>query len=1031
MQWTKWSLKNSVPINLITLFVVFMGLCSAFLLQREMFPKITDDKVNIVIPLENRLTPEQVDLNISEIIYSQIQAVEGVKEITSISAENSALIQVSIAKGYDTRLVKEKIEEEVARINSLPAAAKKPSITQFEHVETPIFLAVYADELSSMYLRDAAEKIIRDMKKKKIITKAHIVAKKDYEIEISLASKIMQAKDLTYLELAQQLQSNNLERSVGLVKSPAGNTFLRSSPRKKSEREIGKLPIRFPNGEWQSLSQLSGHEAIKDGFADNDTLVKFNNQNAIIIGIDQADNEDSISLCEKVRHYSKTANLAQGIKLRYFLDHSSFIQDRLNLIKKNGFTGLLLVVMILSLFLEWKIAFWVAAGIAFSLIGSLAIMLQAGATINMISLFGFLLTLGIIVDDAIVVGESFFSQIEKGKKAIDAALATIDEVFWPVFAMMLTTISAFIPLLYLEGMMGKFISALPFVVIAALVLSLFESLFILPIHLAHHCGKTASSFMRLVHFILYPWISLAERGQKKLSKVLDQLSTQALRPLLSFCLDNSLASIIFLLSLSILILGLLPAGIVGVSFFPEIDVDFEIAKIEFEEEADLSAREAVASQIGAALMRADKKVQAQEGQKIVKNFFLWSKEGVDSHKAEMLVELFGAQEGRKMSSQDFRTYWREEIPSLPGLVNLSFQSGRGGPQAAPIEIDLSSENAQELQQAEEEIIRSLDAVSGVVDIQTSNRKGNRELSLEVKDSFKNLVSEKELLDATQSIYQGSVIDRFYRHGDEVRVIVRAPLDERRQLETIENFKLANGFSLGQLAKFSLKRGVAEVKRINGQRTLTISAELDKRYKTSASDLRQSLREKSLAKLHKYYPTVSWSFGGEAKEGSDTVKSMLKNFLPAILTIYFILATVFKSYTQPFIIMIAIPFSFLGAIIGHFILGFSFNLMSGFGIIALTGVAVNDSLVLIDCINKNLKSMPLKEALIDASQRRMRPILLTSITTVVGMTPVLFESSAQAKFLIPMVTSLVFGISFATLLILILIPVCYKVIAGKT
>lgn len=1029
MRFAKWGLHNPVPINLMMILIICMGITSALWLKKEAFPKILLDIVLIQVDMEEKSTPDQVDRNVVQVIQSAIEDIDGIKEINAISTHNYAQIKIEVQRGYTTQDIKSDVEDEISRIHNLPKQARKPQISIMEHPQRAIQLAIVGENCTDIQLRQTATEVKRLLKSQRIASNVELYAPRPLEISLNFPLETLQAKGLSIAQLAQHIQKYSFELDGGEIKQDSGYLTLKADSRKTSLEKLRKIPIHFSNGEFLYLEDLTTQDAFIDAFSEREITVNYNGQKAAVITVSKAESEDVIALCERVRNFASNIDLGEEFEIIPFSDISSFVKGRLNLVLKNALIGLALVITILSFFLDWPVAFWTATGIGFSLVGAFTLIQWSGGSINMISLFAFLMTTGVIVDDAIVMSESFFHHKQRKLKGKDAALAALNEVYRPVIAMMSTTIVAFIPLLFIAGVMGKFISILPVVVISALVLSLVEALFILPVHLAHHGDEKHSTLMRCVQFFLKPIIFLSSLVKGKANKIIDHIQENIIPRYVSLCFTNRYSVLLIFISLLILLFSLIPAGVVKTAFFPKVDADFHLAQIEFERGTPSFECEKIMNKVIQTLNKTGQHYQKKDGMNPIKEYFL-TIGSPQSQNSELFLHLIGADQGRVVSGQEFIDKWRANIPFFPQIRSFELISAGAGPRASPVQVLLSSNDSKQIDDAVQASKQFLRTLKGVVDINSSNSPGQLAVKTKLKNSLlSHPISEKELMEKISHAYQGIKVDTFYRDSEEVDIYVRAKKEERTKLHQLANLSLNNQMTVGQVADIFLERDEQQIERIDGKRSVAVSANLDYSENVNAQEIRLAFEEEFLKKdLKQQFPKVRWSYSGEARSGQETLDSLSKGYIPALFTIYFILATLFRSYLQPLIIMIAIPFSFVGAIFGHMIMNIPINLMSGFGIVALTGIAVNDSLVLVDCINANLeKGYAFKDSLITATQRRFRPILLTSLTTIFGLAPVLLETSFQAQFLIPMVTSIVFGIAFATLLILILIPVTFAIL----
>lgn len=1027
MRILKWGVKNPVTINLIMTIILILGVGATFKIKREMFPHFSLDIIKITVVIEDGSTPDQIDRNVVQPLLAAIKNVDGIKEIRSSAKENFASLHVEISKGFDPHSVKQEIKDEIDGIENFPEKALDPKIIFIEHFEEAIRLAIFGKNVNDIDLRHTAEFVKRDLQNKGIVSQAEIFAPRPFEISIYLPTLMLQSKNLSIQEVAEQIKANSFESQTGEIRTETHNITLKSEARKTDAKSLGAIPIKFPNGEFILLKDLTGPEGIQDSFSENAIIQEYNGNRAVLVTIKKTMNDDIIDLCDKVRKYAQEATLPDGIEMQAIHDLSFFVKDRLNLIIKNGLIGLILVLFVLSLFLEWQTAFWTAMGISFSLIGALGFLYMGGGSINMISLFAFLMTMGIIVDDAIVIGEGYFHQKEK-KTSKNPAILTLKEVACPVVAMMGTTIVAFIPLLFISGTMGKFIFILPVVVIIALALSLFEALFILPAHLSHHCGEKTTSFMLVVSYIMRPFLFISKRLQPSVNKFLHRFNENILHPAVRLSVCHRYSTAIIFLGILIFLFGLIPAKIVKTSIFPDADADYHVAELTFDIGAPIEETEKAMRSVINALLKTGRQQEKDNGINPIHEYFF--QVGVKgSHHALIVLELLSQDQGRKISGQDFLDIWRNNVPPLDNIASLEFSSAKAGPRGKPIEIIFSSEDEESLERAEKDALKYLSSIEGVVDINSSDLPGAETLRFKLKEEFNNLpLSEINLANAIAQIYQGIKIDTFYRKENEVKIYVRARPEERKKLAQIKRLKLSNNLTLEQATDSTLTRNAGEIKRVNSHRAIIVHANVNAGSHINAAEIRKQIEKEFLSPIVQKYANLNWSYSGEAKDGMEAFHSMLMGYIPALLTIYLILASLFRSYTQPIIIMLAIPFSFAGAIMGHFLMGLPISLLSLFGIVGLSGIAVNDSLVLIDCINVSLKKeKTLMEALLYASSRRLRPILLTSLTTIAGMAPILLETSFQAQILIPMVASIVFGLIATTFMIPILIPVGYVIL----
>lgn len=1025
-----WGLRNPVTMNLLMFTLLALGISSAFNIRREMFPSFTSDLIEINVVIEEGSTPDQVDRNVVQLILPRIKQIEGVKEVHSTASKNSARLIAEVLSQYDVQQIKQKIKNEVDTIRDFPEKALDPHIAVVNQFQRAIQLAVYGElqNTDEIQLRNIAEFIKRDLQNQQVASQVEIASPRPLEISIALSPHLLRSKNLTIAQVAEQIRQNSFDANAGEVYAEHHNITLKSSPRKITKKTLEQIPIKFPNGEFLLLKDLTGPDGIQEGFSEDTIIQRFNGYPSTIIKVEKTETDDIIDLCQRVKDYASNVSLPSGIHVYPMQDMSVFVRERLQLILKNAGIGIVLVILVLSLFLEWQTAFWTAVGIAFSLIGALGLLYLLGESINMISLFAFLMTMGIVVDDAIVVGEAYFHKHKQGHSAHDSAWMALQEVAWPVSAMMATTIMAFTPLLFITGILGKFLYVIPVVVILSLILSLLEALFILPAHLAHHSSSRPTPFMKIISYLLWPVIYLSNKYQPSLENLLQHFYTSYLKPLIQKSIYHRYATAILFASFLIFLCGLVFSGYVKTEVFPNVEGDTIIATLEFEQGTSIKKSEESMNQIASALLRVGEDIERSSGVNPIKEYYMEA--GTQgSHQSLLLAVLKPVSTGRNISSQDFSDRWRYQAPKISDATSLKFSSARGGPQRSPIEILFSSDIPQDLERAKKDCMLYLSRLEGVVDIHSSDVPGAKTVEFPLKEEFRNQnLSEQDLFATLKQSLQGIKVDTFFKNENEVKIYVKTAPEERQHLFQINNLYLENGLTVGQVANPIIKREAAAIKRVNSLRTVTVKANVDHKSPKNPTEIRAFLKQDFLEGMKDSHASVNWTLSGEAKDSSEALASMIRGYIPALFTIFVILATVFRSYLQPFIIMGAIPFGITGAIIGHFFMNIPLNILSGCGFVGLTGIAVNDSLVLIDSINAyRNQGLSLDEALLKGSERRLRPILLTSLTTIVGMTPILFETSFQAQFLIPMVTSIVFGLAITTFLILILIPVGYAIL----
>jgi multidrug efflux pump subunit AcrB len=770
-----------------------------------------------------------------------------------------------------------------------------------------------------------------------------------------------------------------------------------------------------------------------------------NDRPGIAIRVTKTSNEDLFTIVEAVNQYVRDKQVPEGYELASWNDISLDVHDRIDLLTRNGLQGLLLVFAILALFLDLRLAFWVAMGIPVSILGAGFVLLFTDNTLNMLTMFAFLMALGIVVDDAIVIGENIYTKRLEGMRFVPAAIEGTVEVFPSVFASVATTVIAFLPLMFVSGVMGKFIAVMPLAVIAMLTISLLESTFILPAHLAHENNL----FLRIVSLCLYifkPLVWVHSVISHWASDQLERFVERVYVPILRWSLSNKMIVISMAVSVAISLTGLVIGGIVPAAFFPEMDSSEIHATLAFPDGTSSDYARLGALSLQQAVREVERKHVAAGGKPFIKNIYqrigevgnpMQGPTGVTngSHVSSVEVQLFRSNE-RDITNQKVIQLWRENVPDIAGKEVLKFGSDSMGPGGNTIEFKLlaNEKDAVYLDEVADACKQRLAEIEGVIDIEDDSRIGKWELTLRLNDLGKTLgLDENSLANTIRAVYFGEEVMRLQRGRHEVKLLVRYPKSERAGMEDFENIRIRDGqgmeWPLPEVAEISFHRASSELNRLNQKRCITVVADVDDETGDAVKinlDLRSEIVPAVLADFKSRRGInigVNWE--GEQAETLESFVSMFAGFAIALLCMFVLLTLEFRSTVQPLIIMAIIPFGWLGAIIGHGLLGLPLTMFSFFGLVALTGVVVNDSIVLVDFINRRVRSgMPLNQALMSAGQRRFRPILLTSATTVAGLFPMMFETSLQAQVLIPMAVSLIFGLMTGTALILLLVPIFY-------
>ncbi len=1025
-----WMAKNHVAANLLMLLFVVGGLVMGSGLKQEVFPEIDLDRITVSV-IYPGASPDEVEEGIILQIEEAISGIDGIDEIKSTANEGGGTVIAKLALGEDSDLVLQDIKNEVDRITTFPEEAEKPVVAKMLTRQEVISVVVYG-EVSELALRQQAEAVRDELLTLPQITQAELSGVRPYEISIEIPEQNLRRYHLTLDQVAQLVRKSSLDLPGGAIKTSGGEVLVRTKEKRYSSQGYGELPVVVnPDGTRVLLQDIA---TIRDGFAETDEFARFDEKPAAMVKVYRVGDQKPTEISDLVSKYvqKKGAALPASLQIATWYDTSELFSSRLHLLLKNAAFGLILVFITLTLFLQTRLALWVMLGIPISFLGALFIMPATDVSINMISLFAFIMALGIVVDDAIVIGENVFEHRQMGKTNLQAAIDGAREVGGPVVFSVLTTVAAFLPLITVVGTMGKFIKVIPIVVIAILLISLVESLFILPAHLSLG-GKKEGDGKGVI-----------ARLRKRFELFLDWLINRHYRGFLDLCIRYRYATLAAALALLLLTVGLVAGNIVRFRFMPVVDGDRITVAIQMPQGTLVSETAKVENYLLEKGLAAVKHFDDQNPthESVLRHIYALAGGTVTQggpaggattsapHLAT-IVMLLQPSEKREVLATDISRYWRQISGDIAGAEQISFESNLIH-LGSNVDVSFAHENQETLEKAADRLKIALGAYPGLEDIADNYPAGKKELKLRLTPQARTLgVTQDDLARQVRGAFYGAEALRLQRGRNEVKVMVRYPEGDRHSLHDLETMRIrtpAGGeLPLLQAASVEAGRGFSVINRTDRKRVINVTATVDDKV-ANAQDILTDLKGGVLAELTADYPGLSYSLEGEAKEQRDSMASMRKGFLLALFMIYALLAIPFKSYSQPLLIMTAIPFGIVGAILGHLILGYDLSMLSLFGIVALSGVVVNDSLLLIDRINRSRsEGEEPHEAILRAGQRRFRPILLTSLTTFFGLAPIITETSTQAKFLIPMAISLGFGIMFATGITLLLVPTVYSVL----
>ena len=1059
-----WFSRNHVAANFLMLLIVVIGFGTWPEIKKEIFPEVSIDAVSISVPYPNA-TPDEVEKGIIVPIEETIQDVDGIDVIRSVASQGYGNVTAEAATGYDVRSIMDDIKTRIDAIQNMAEEAEKPMLHEILIKAQVMSIAVSA-ETDEATLRTIAERVRTDLLNyrgaKQQVTQASLTGMRDYEISIEIPQQRLREFEISMDMVAMAVRKASLDLPGGSLRTDGGEILLRANARKYTAPEFALIPvITRADGSTVTLGEIA---TIRDGFEEDPINTRFDNVPAVLINVYRVGEEDTLKIAETVRSFIKSyseTKLPAGVVLEIWKDDSSYLDGRLRLLAKNGLFGLLLVILVLALFLRPSLALLVAIGIPVSFAGAIALMPWTGISINMISLFAFILVLGIVVDDAIIVGENVYRRMRRGEHPRDAAPRGTLEVGIIVVFGILTTAMAFTPMLGLSGVSGKIWPNIPLIVIPTLLFSLFQSKLILPSHLA--CLKPSSEQKS-------PGPVL--RFQHIFSRGLENFVDRCYRPVLRVCLKNRYIVLATFISLFIVTVGTIRSGHIKFIFFPEVETDVINAKLKMAEGVSFQKTAEAIRLIEEKGLQLNKEFPLRSGQPIVKHMLastgsqplVQGMGNVNSSPkgtniGEVTIELIGAVERKGIEGLDIVSRWRELVGDISGATELIFatESAAGG---NAIDLEIIGDDIEELREAAHLAKEALAEYDGVIDLADSDVEGKRELQLELLPAGKILgLRLEDIARQVRQGFYGDEIQRLQRGKDEVKVFVRYPRNERTSIADLENIKIRLDDG-SEVATASFGRADATIQRTDQRRAIRITADVDKSQGANATEivreltsgnearsyikfwghnLRNWFRERrglekvaipeiekgALTLLEENFAGVNYSFEGEQKDQAQSIKEMGSKAVLALLGMYVLMAIPLRSYIQPMIVMCVIPFGLVGAVIGHLLLGFNFSIMSMCGVVALAGVVVNDSLVLVDYVNrKRTAGLSLHDAAWEAGAARFRPILLTSLTTFAGLTPMLLETDVQALFLVPMAVSLSFGILFATLITLILVPAVY-------
>nr|WP_320190814.1 efflux RND transporter permease subunit [uncultured Desulfobacter sp.] len=1004
-----WMAGNTVAANLLMAVFLVGGLFMAFNIKQEVFPEFSLDSVSISVAYPGA-SPEEVESGIILAVEEAVRDIEGIDEITSQALESRALITIEALDGADVTRLWQEIKSEVDRIDTFPDEAEDPVVTITSRQREVMRLALHGDAPETT-MRDLADDIRDRFLSDPAITQVALEGVREREILVEISTNTLRRYGMTLSDVADAVATASVELGGGAIKSGGGDILLRIKSRKDYALQYEKLPILTREDGSQLV--LSDIAKVSEGFEDSEEWASFNGRRAVTIAVYRVGKQTPTQVADATKKMLKiiNADLPEGIHVSIVRDMSKIFAQRADLLLRNAYMGLGLVFLCLALFLEIRLAFWVSLGIPISFLGSFIFLSATDFTINMVSMFAFIVTLGIVVDDAVVVGENIYHCRRQGMKFLDASIQGAKSIAVPVFFSVVTNMVTFMPIMYIPGIMGKIFKTMPLVVVAVFGVSLIESLFILPAHLSH---KNRPLFFPL---------NILEAWQAKFSEKFEVFIKYVYGRVLSVLL--SWRYTVFALGVALLLItfGYIKSGKMGMVLFPKVESDYAFCEIYL----PYGTPENKVRQMETRLVASAQTTVDENGNQDLST-------GIFSQVSENNIQVriyLTAPEVRPVSTSDVTRIWREKNGRVAGVETISFESNRGGPGSGKaLTIALSHRDADILNRAGEDLARQLGEYPIVSDIDDGSAQGKRQFDIALTPAGHRMgLTPESIARKIRNAYQGIEAVKNQRGRNEVTVRVRIAADERISETAFENYVLnaPNGEIMLRDAIKTIKgRAYTEISRSNGRREIEVSANVTPQ--SQSENIIRDMKQEILPSLVKHYPGLSYEFKGKQADIKESVGALVKGLALALFCVFALLAIPFKSYFQPLIIMLCIPFGIIGAVAGHIIMGYSLSVMSLFGVVAMAGVVVNDSLVLIDFANRLVRGgMPVSDAVRAAGIQRFRPILLTTLTTCGGLAPIITETSRQAKFLIPMAISLGFGILFATLITLGLVPCLYMIL----
>ncbi|MEM6810846.1 MAG: efflux RND transporter permease subunit [Pseudomonadota bacterium] len=1015
-----WFADNVAAANILMIFLIVAGLGSISTMVREIFPSIDPRIINVTVVYPGA-TPQDVESGVTRRVEEAVIGIQGVQRVESNAQEGVGIVTIELEDFINGEEVLNDVETEISALQDFPPEnAEDVTIVKVKAKSEVLSLVVKGD-VAPIILRDWAEIVKDDILALPEVSLVEISGTPQREISIEIPENQLRRYDLTVGEVAERVRAFSIDFPAGTLQTGASEIIVRVQDRRYFGQEFQDVVIR--SNVDGTLLRLGDIATIKDGFEDKDLLNQYNGQNAVFVDVSRSDSQDTLEIESAIRNYLETLELPDEITTTIWKNETIILKERINLLARNAILGYILVFIALLLFLDLKLAFWTSLGIPISFLGGLFLASLAGVSINMISLFALIVVLGIVVDDAIVSGESIFHEHETGKSKYPT-LRGIQRVQAPVTIGVLTTIAAFSPLIFSTGVLGQILQPIPIIVISVLLLSLVEAFLILPAHLRHP-KKWSMGLLAII--------------RSKVSKGLEWFIDKIIEPMAHLFFAGRYVFIVIVFLIIGFAISQVTSGNLKFIFFPQIESDEIRVNLELPVGTNFEKTKFHTDQIIDAFYELSDEL-SPPGQKLYENIATsigvsfgdrggpasTSSESISSHLSEITVELVGSDE-RTIAAREISQKWRQAIPEIPQVENLTFQSSLVTA-GADINIEISHRDGNILENVSEILKQQIADMEGMSEVVDSLEPGKKEFVYELTDA--GLAAGLTPFDIGQQLrdlFRGRSVDRIQRGSNEIEIFVRYPENLRESLSTLEQIRIR--LPSGERAPINVIASIEErfsptvIKRVDGRQVVSITGNVDESLLTPDEAL-SKIEKEFYEPLADQYPGLSYVLAGQNADQRSDLSTLGKNMLIALMIIFVMLTSLLRSYTKPFIIMLTIPLGIAGAIYGHMLLGFNLSFISLFGIVALTGVVINDSVVLVDYFNKLATERPdldLYDRAMTALKRRFRPILLTTLTTSLGLFPMLLETSLQAQFIIPMAVSLACGIIFASTILIFFIP----------